>query len=824
MDREDLALDAVDAADEILDPDAGADDDLLSGPYWSRHPADVARTLMAGLVLALTLTLAVRHPADSRTFAVDVVELVNDLPTWVRDAILGTCQLLAVVVPVVILLVVRRRPRLLLTTAAAAAVAAVAMALTRGWLDEAVPSRVLLLAERPSWITDAGFPTSAYIAGLTAALVVISPVLAHGWRRLAAAGLALALFSRVVTAVAALLNLGVTVALGALVGSATLALFGSPRRSASRRAVLDGLASAGFPAERIGPVDAGARNARTFLATTRSGRAAFVKLLGRDERDADLLSRLIRQLRVKDLDDQRPGWTAAHLAEHEAYSALLAQRAGVSVAPVVAAGTTEGGDGLVALEPVEGVALDQLPLEAVTDDLLDEVWRQVALLHRQGLAHGWLTTSHLLVAGTGTGPGTESTPPTVTLIDLRWATHQAAPERQAADVATLITSVALVVGAERSVAAASRALGTADLAAALPMVQPLVLPVELRRAVKEQKHLLPAVRDRLQEEAGDVSYQLADIARVGKAQLLTLLGGVVMGYVLLAFISSWADISENLRAVAPWAYVVLTLLASVPYFTGAGTLMAVSPAPLPFVEVVKLMFAQSFLNRFTPANAGGMALRVRYLQKHGVDLGGAAAGVGLTSVASGITQVAVIITFFVWSGSSTSGRALEFDIPKVNAVAWVVGIVSILGGLIWFTPWGRRVVGERLVTTARQVWVTLRGIAAEPGRFVVLFGTCTISKFSTITAFTLSCRAMDVTISYPRLGLLYLTASSVASAAPTPGGLGAVEAALTAALTGVGVPPADALSAVFLFRLMTFWLPVPFGWLAFQRLQKAILD
>ena len=83
---------------------------------------------------------------------------------------------------------------------------------------------------------------------------------------------------------------------------------------------------------------------------------------------------------------------------------------------------------------------------------------------------------------------------------------------------------------------------------------------------------------------------------------------------------------------------------------------------------------------------------------------------------------------------------------------------------------------------------------------------------------------MDVTISYPRLGLLYLTASSVASAAPTPGGLGAVEAALTAALTGVGVPPADALSAVFLFRLMTFWLPVPFGWLAFQRLQKAILD
>ena len=63
----------------------------------------------------------------------------------------------------------------------------------------------------------------------------------------------------------------------------------------------------------------------------------------------------------------------------------------------------------------------------------------------------------------------------------------------------------------------------------------------------------------------------------------------------------------------------------------------------------------------------------------------------------------------------------------------------------------------------------------------------------------------------------------MAAAAPTPGGVGAIEAALTAALTGVGVPTADALSAVFLFRLVTYWLPVPFGWGALQRLQKTVI-
>jgi uncharacterized protein (TIRG00374 family) len=87
----------------------------------------------------------------------------------------------------------------------------------------------------------------------------------------------------------------------------------------------------------------------------------------------------------------------------------------------------------------------------------------------------------------------------------------------------------------------------------------------------------------------------------------------------------------------------------------------------------------------------------------------------------------------------------------------------------------------------------------------------------------LSCNAVGIHLSVSRLGLLYLTASSVAAAAPTPGGVGAVEAALTAALTGVGVPPADALSAVFLFRLVTYWLPVPFGWGALQRLQKTVI-
>jgi len=55
---------------------------------------------------------------------------------------------------------------------------------------------------------------------------------------------------------------------------------------------------------------------------------------------------------------------------------------------------------------------------------------------------------------------------------------------------------------------------------------------------------------------------------------------------------------------------------------------------------------------------------------------------------------------------------------------------------------------------------------------------------------------------------------------PTPGGLGAVEAALTAGLTATGLPGAVAVSSVLLFRLLTFWFPVPVGWVALSYLER----
>jgi uncharacterized membrane protein YbhN (UPF0104 family) len=54
----------------------------------------------------------------------------------------------------------------------------------------------------------------------------------------------------------------------------------------------------------------------------------------------------------------------------------------------------------------------------------------------------------------------------------------------------------------------------------------------------------------------------------------------------------------------------------------------------------------------------------------------------------------------------------------------------------------------------------------------------------------------------------------------TPGGLGIVEAALAAALVAAGVHSPEALAAVLVYRLISFWLVDAFGWTLYVATRK----
>ena len=77
-----------------------------------------------------------------------------------------------------------------------------------------------------------------------------------------------------------------------------------------------------------------------------------------------------------------------------------------------------------------------------------------------------------------------------------------------------------------------------------------------------------------------------------------------------------------------------------------------------------------------------------------------------------------------------------------------------------------------------------------------------------IVALACAANAFDGGPLLAQVGAVYLGASLLAAAAPTPGGLGAMEAALVAGFTAIGMDGAIAVATVLSYRLATYWLPI----------------
>ena len=103
----------------------------------------------------------------------------------------------------------------------------------------------------------------------------------------------------------------------------------------------------------------------------------------------------------------------------------------------------------------------------------------------------------------------------------------------------------------------------------------------------------------------------------------------------------------------------------------------------------------------------------------------------------------------------------------------------------------------------------------------MLFFGAGASKLISILALAQTMAAFGQPIDLAAIGAMYITATTVAAAVPTPGGVGPIEAALTAGLVGLGVETSTAAAIVVVFRLATYWLPTLPSWYALHRMEKA---
>ncbi|MGW3810615.1 lysylphosphatidylglycerol synthase domain-containing protein [Micromonospora sp. NPDC005113] len=648
-----------------------------------------------------------------------------------------------------------------------------------------------------------GYP-SGHVAVATALALVVAQAGNSRWRRLAWAVIALVAVARIHVGA----HLPVDAVGGILVGWLAVCLtrlaVGEVGPQQSARDLRETLRRRGFDVRRLEPIGGDARGSHPWQAVTTDGRRLFVKVTGGQQRDADWAYRLYRSLRYRHVADAPPYLSPKQQSEHETYLTLLAERAGVRVPAVVTTATAPGGNALLVQEFIDaaplGAVVEPVPIAAVRD-----AWGQVALLHRAGIAHRDLRAANVLVDGDR-----------AYLVDLGFGVDDAPADQRARDIVELLVALASRVDSASVVAAAVDRLGAETVADSVPFLQPPVLSRAGRNVLRAHPGLLECLREEILRRCPDRERPPAKVVRAAPRDILLL---VVLGLIVLLLLPQLGEVRTaiHLMVHANLVAVVATLLGSaLTYLLSAVVLRLATAGRVPLGEATLVQVAASFANRLAPGSLGGAALSLRYLHQKGLDTAAAVTAV-VVSRTAGVVSVVVLLPILL-PFARQPARTLTHGATKVLPLLLGALVALLVLAAVLAAPRIRcrgRAAAGRVIAALRTLihQHRLRRIVAASVTLTLTYGLCLY------LALLATGQPVDIAL-LPPVILVGVIGEGVASAAPTPGGLGATEAALVSGLLLYGVPLDTAVAGVLIYRLATFWLPVPPGYLALRHMTR----
>ncbi|MDG1785683.1 MAG: YbhN family protein, partial [Ilumatobacter sp.] len=334
---------------------------------------------------------------------------------------------------------------------------------------------------------------------------------------------------------------------------------------------------------------------------------------------------------------------------------------------------------------------------------------------------------------------------------------------------------------------------------------------------RRHKDLLKDLSTAIRDSTGAGEVELERLQRIKPRTILMIVAGSLAFYSLLPQLANVDETVDALRdANLSWVPVIIAASFATYVFATVSALGAYS-FDLPVLATFRSQVASSFTALVAPANAGCMALGVRFLQKAGFATPAASSAVGLNALGSIVVHVVLLFAFVSWTGQTDVG---SFDLPGTSTALAVIAVVLALCSLLLLiAPIRRRVVGP-VVGILKSAGGHLGAGFTSPIRVLALFGGSAMITFAYAATLGFSVQAFGGGLSVPEICTAFIVAVTIATIAPTPGGLGALEATMIAALAGFGMDHGPAVGAVLTFRLATFWLPILPGWYTFAWMQR----
>ncbi|MFJ8657674.1 lysylphosphatidylglycerol synthase domain-containing protein [Streptomyces sp. NPDC093795] len=862
------------------------------------RPSDLMRLLSGLLAIGLVIAVAAFAHATTSGLEQDINEGAGGAPD-VFVKIAGLVSSIAVLLVPVAFAIERliKRDGLRIADGVLAAVLAHGVTLaTDLWVAQAAPGTIQDALTQPQsggGLTD---PVHNYLAPVIAYMTAVGMARRPRWRVSLWVVLLLDAFTMLMAGYTTALSIILTVLIGWTVAYGTLYAVGSPNVRPTGQTLLAGLRRVGFRpvtalrAEGVPDSAESADRGRRYIVTLEDGPPLDVTVVDREQQAHGFFYRAWRRITLRTITTRRSIVSLRQALEQEALLAYAAIAAGANAPKLIA--TSELGPDAVMLvyEHIGGRSLDSLDDHEITDELVRSAFRQVRALQSRRIAHRRLTGDAILVDRSGR----------VILTDLRGGEIAAGDLVLRMDIAQLLTTLGLRVGAERAVAAAVAVLGPDAVADCLPLLQPIALSrstrATLRKLARERSarereavvaaseaakherelakaHPVEAVADptvvhaeikteiktgtKTESKGGTKAEKKADkkaekraldtaldeareedllaqirqqvllirpqapvepvrLERIKPRTLVSLIAGAVAAYFLLSQIASTplSTVSE-----ADWRWVAAAVLFSaVSYVAAAMSLLGFVPERVGFWRTVVAQVAGSFVKIVAPAAVGGVALNTRFLQRAGVRPGLAVASVGASQLFGLGAHILLLLSFGYLTGTEKS----QSFTPSRTVIAGLL-TVAVLVLVVTAIPFMRKFVSTRLRSLFAGVVPRMLDVLQRPMKLITGIGGMLLLTGAFVLCLDASIRAFGhghPSISYASVAVVFLAGNALGSAAPTPGGVGAVEGALTLGLVAVGLPIEVATPAVLLYRLLTLWIPVLPGWICFNWLTK----
>ncbi|WP_406392310.1 lysylphosphatidylglycerol synthase domain-containing protein [Streptomyces sp. NBC_00887] len=864
-------------ADAGLTDRVSGDEPLL--PARVHRPSDLLRLLVGVLAIVLLFSIAAFAQGTTTGLEDDISKGTDQAPDLLIK-IAGLVSSIAVLLVPVAFAIERlvKRDGLRIADGVLAAVLAHGVTLaTDLWVARSASGTIRDALTQPQpgdALTD---PVHGYLAPVIAYMTAVGMARRPRWRVVLWVVLLLDAFAMLVGGYTTPFSIILTVLIGWTVAYGTLYAVGSPNVRPTGQHLMAGLRHVGFhPVAAMRTEDAvdnadQSDRGRRYLVTLEDGPPLDVTVVDREQQAQGFFYRVWRRLTLRSITQRRSIQSLRQALEQEALLAYAAIAAGANAPKLIA--TSELGPDAVMLvyEHIGGRSLDSMEDEEITDDLVRGAWRQVKALQSRRIAHRRLTGDAILVDRSGT----------VFVTDLRGGEIAAGDLILRMDVAQLLTTTGLRVGAERAVAGALAVLGPDAVADSLPLLQPIALSRSTRatlrriareRSQREREAVLEAsqsakqARAEGQDEAAagdrktarkslrtekqaekraiddaldeareeDLLAQIrrqvllirpqapvepVRLERIKPRTLFSFIAGSIAAYFLISQVTE-ADFGTVVEQ-AEWGWVAAALgFSALSYIAAAMSLLGFVPERVPFGKTVLAQVAGSFVKIVAPAAVGGVALNTRFLQRAGVRPGLAVASVGASQLFGLGCHILLLALFGYLTGTEKTPDSLT---PSRTVIAGLL-TVAVLVLVVTAIPFMRKFIVTRVRSLFAGVVPRMLDVVQRPQKLVTGIGGMLLLTGLFVLCLDASIRAFsgpDVPqLSYASIAVVFLAGNALGSAAPTPGGMGAVEGALTLGLIAVGLPKEVAAPAVLLYRVMTLWLPVLPGWICFNQLTR----